>query len=145
MMGSWWRNRYPVWTLEDDLCCKPFQDGPGWFFYEVVDHRWAFQLYRLSRQTVVFLERKFILKSRIFVRNLFLWGPSWSEGTTYKVEISSAHTPLVGLAVVKVSELQRVHIMSYEVRKVSWMCIFGHIGGVDKNSRAQYSEARTIG
>ena len=45
-----------------------------------------------------------------------------------KAEISSAHTPLVDLAVVKVSEPQHVHIMSYEVPKVPWMCIFGHIG-----------------
>ena len=126
-MGSWWRNVYRVGAHKDDPCCKPFPDGPGWFFNGVVGHRWAFQLHKLSRQTDVYFGRNPILKSRVFVENPFLRGPSWFEGTTYKAAIPSEHTPLVGLAVVKVSEPQRVHIMSYEVAKVPWMCIFGHI------------------
>ena len=47
-----------------------------------------------------------------------LKGPSCSERTMCKAEISNAYTPLVGTAVVKVSELQRVPITSYEVPKV---------------------------
>jgi hypothetical protein len=46
----------------------------------------------------------------------------------YHTEIPSERTPLVGLAVVKVSELQRVQFMSYEVPKVPCMFIFGYIG-----------------
>ena len=143
-MVSWWWNIYPVGAHKDHLCCKPFPDGPGWILHEVVDHRWAFQLHKLSRQTVVYFGRNPILKSRIFVENTFLRGSSWSEGTTYKAEISSAHTPLVVLAVVKVSEPQRVHITSYGVPKVPWVCIFGHIGLFHRNSSAQYLEPRII-
>ena len=143
-MVSWRGYSYHAGALKDDPCCKPFPDGPGWFLQEVVDHRWAFQLHKLSRQTVAYFGRKPTLKTRIFVGNLFLRGPSWSEGTVFKADIRSAHTSLVGLAVVKVSELQRVHFMCFDVWKVLKICIFGHGGRSRKISSIQDFELKMV-
>ena len=62
----------------------------------------------------------------------------------HKPEISSALTPLVGLAVVKVSEPQRVQFMSYEVPKVLKICIFAHSEQSRKISSVQDFQLKMV-
>lgn len=131
----WWHPLYSYRAPKDDLRYKLFLDVPGWFWCQLVQLRWLFQLSILSSSKAWFLGRKPCLKITIFIKNSTFRDLSWSYNTIYKAEIFSDDTYLSLLTTVKISDLHLLPNKSYETPKVSKKGVFSSYSMTHRISR----------